>query len=62
MSAALTSRVSLPPIWEASNRTIRKLKLGSEVSFGLRIFSSKLIVRRCSDAPPHRYSINDSYP
>ena len=27
MSAALTSRASLPPMWEASSRTIRTLRL-----------------------------------
>ena len=44
MSAALTPRASLPSMWEASSRTIRKLSLGSEFSFGLRILASKLIV------------------
>ena len=53
MSAALTSRASLPPMWEASSRTIRKLRLAlvSEAR-GLGLLASKLIVLGSSDAPP----------
>ena len=57
ISAALTSLASLPSMWEATIRMIRKLSLGSEVSLGLRILSSMLIVLGSSDAPPHRYSM-----
>ena len=57
MSVALTSRASLPPMWEATSRMIRKLSFGSEVSLGFRVLASKLIVLGSSDAPPHRYSM-----
>ena len=45
MSAALTSRASLPPMWEASSRTIRKLRLAlvSEArGLGYAMFASEL--------------------
>ena len=44
-------------MWEATSRMIRKLSLGSEVSLGLRILASKLVVLGSCDAPPRRYSM-----
>ena len=54
MSAALTSRARLPPMWEASSRTIRKLSLGSSKS--VSAFVSSLRSLSCSEAtvaPPY---------
>ena len=57
MLAALTSRASVPPLWEATSRMICKLSLGSEFSLGIRIIASKLIVLGSYDTPRHRYSM-----
>ena len=55
MSAALTSRACLPPMWDAHDSQALSRKL--EVSLGLRILATKLIVLGSSDAPPRRNSM-----
>ena len=56
MSSALTSRASLPQMWEAASSTIRKLSLG--ISKSVSTFVSLIRSLSCSEAadtPPHRY-------
>ena len=46
MSAALTSRASLPQMWEASSRTIRKLR--TQYITAWRLFMSAALISRAS--------------
>ena len=51
MSAALTSRASIPPMWEALSRTIRKLSPGSSKS--VLVFNKSSLARATGPVLSH---------